>query len=303
MFLRWLRLIVTSTFFLYALCFLVVWKLLDFQKAKVNAITETMSRYVPPILYFKDFVYKNKDYDEFKLRWCIDYHRKAAQLFSYQKSEALAMTAFCYDRFGDQTKAIDFYQASAQANPVYFWPYYNLGVLSFKKGEYAKAISFFQEALNKDIKKNMFLLLQSKVYLDVRLSDNPNYDLLQSYNEGSFNSYIYILESLFHLKKYQQMFEVSNFVLKKNFGKDDIFYYYAGIAAFHQKAFEQAFELFQLSLEKDPQNPETVYYLGLSFQMMGKNDLAKVFLARAVEIRQKNGSQIEQYLNQGIRFF
>ena len=40
-------------------------------------------------------------------------------------------------------KAINAYKAALDINPVLFWPWYNLGVGAYKKGNYSQAIEIF----------------------------------------------------------------------------------------------------------------------------------------------------------------
>jgi len=299
-FFKW---IITRLIFTYLVCFLVTWHFLDYRKAKENAIGETMSRFVPGIAYFNDFVDRHDHFDEFKLHQCIAYHRRVVEYFSFQKSEAYQMMGFCYDRLGNLPRAIMSYQAAREANPVYFWPYYNLGIYAYKRKDYSQAVDFFQESLQTDIKMNMVLLLHSKVFTDVRLSDGSSYNVVQGMLNARENSYIFLMESLFKLKKYDQLFKVALLGLKENSESQDIFYSYAGKAAFHQGSYEQALALLQLALQKNPQNTDALLYTGLCFQAAGKEPQAQNLFAMAKQIYQQQGSALEKHLNSTIRFF
>ncbi len=288
---------------MYLACFLAVWHILDYPKAKGNAVAQTMSRFVPGIHYFGDFVDKHDHFDEFKLHQCIAYHKRVINFFPFQKSEAYQMLGFCYDRLGNTAMAIQSYQASIKANPEYFWPYYNLGIYAYRKGNYSKAVNYFQQALQKDLKINMLLMLRSKVFTDVRLSDRPDYNVFEGIKDGREVAYIFMMESLFKIGAYDQLLGTALAGLKEGFGDQDIFLYYAGKAAFCQKSYEKAVELLQLALQKNPHNPDALLYMGLCMRVAGKEDLAKNFSVMARQELRQQGSAIEKYLNTGIRFF
>src|ERR1039457_2998719 len=102
---KYLILFLTRTIILYMVCFLLIWRILDYNQLINNAIPQTVSRLTPPIDYFAEFVDKSGPYDQFKLMNCVNYHKAVSQFFDFQKAEAYGMLGFCYERLGQQSQA------------------------------------------------------------------------------------------------------------------------------------------------------------------------------------------------------
>lgn len=302
--LKYLKVIFSRSVVFYLLCCLVIWHLLDYHALINNAIPQTMSRLTPPIDYFDEFVSKQDHYDRFKLMNCIYYHQAVVKYFPFQKAEALGMQGFCYERLGEESRAIDAYKQSIASNPDYFWPYYDLGVIFYNKGQYSKAAEYFQEAIEQNPVKTIVLLSRSKVYNDVKLShDNGSYDVLESLREGQKQATILMLETLNKLGLYNQLLVVSINGIKQGTDAEGIFFYYAGLAAFNQKYYPQAMRFLQMSLQSNSNNPEALLYMGMCLKMAGQQDTAQLFIERASLMNKQGISTLKKYLNPQVRFF
>jgi len=257
-----------------------------------------MNRMVPYFDYFSDL-------SQSQLQQCVYYHQKVVDFYPFQRSEGYQMMGYCYDRLAKPSNALKAFQKAMESNPNYFWPYYNLGLESYKAGQWQRAINYFQQALQTDLRFNIILLAHSKIFLDVRLSNrkNPDYDFLGALREGSENAYIFMMESQGNLKDYKKLFETSMIGLKQEIGDPDIFYFYAAKAAFHLKLYDQSIELLKSSIQNNPNNYEAYLYLGMCMRLVGKEDVAQALKFKADQLHLAQSSAIERRLNSGVRFF
>ncbi len=258
-----------------------------------NAVSQTISRLTPPINYFELYVEPQGDFNKDGLKECIYYHQKVAYFFPYQSPEANSMLGFCYYRYGRVDRAVQAYQRSLELNPVYFWSYYNLGVIAYNRKDYPRAYSYFRTATEQDMVKTMLIISQSKVYSDVIASDKAatqGYDVEKSVKSGYEKAYIGIMATLFKAEKYAQLlqFSVKNASAKEQ--GQDIYYFYAGLAAFHLKVFDKAAVLLEKSIELNGQNADAFLYMGLCLQAGGRNDLAREYLSTAAALHRQYGS-------------
>ncbi len=306
MILQFIKIFATRTIFMYLVCALIVWRILDYPVFKKNAVEQSMNRLPPLVNYFKDFVQNKGPYDSFLLSRCIVYHQKVVDFFPFERAEAYSILGYLYDLSGDSQKAIKAYKACLDLNPNYFWPWYNLGIGAFKKGNYSKAVEYFQTALERNVNINMLLLIRAKVYSDIRLTDAnfTNYDFEQAIDEGRENSYIFLMESLFKLGQYPKIFNVAMLGLKEeHVSHPDIFYFYAGKAAYHQKMYGEAFSVLELALKNNPVNSDAIYYAALTLDNMGRKSEAAEYYKKAQDLQALGGSIIDQHLKAGVRFY
>ncbi len=302
---KYLKLILTRNIFLYLVCFLLLWRLLDYNALLRNTIPQTLSRLTPPIDYFTEFVDKKDHYNLFILTNCINYHKAVMHFYPVQKAEALGMLGFCYERLGKQSQSIEAYAQAIAANPDYFWPYYNLGVIYYRQGQYSKAADYFLQAIEREPVRTIVLLARSKVYNDVKLSKNNGpYDYLAGLKEGRTEAYILLMDSLSKTANYEQLWNIAIIGIKENPDEQSIFYYYAGLAAFYEKSYQKSAEFLQASLQNNPNNSDAFLYLSMCFQAVGREDLAKEILKKAYLLHEQGSDTIKPYLTAArVRFF
>jgi uncharacterized protein HemY len=302
---KYFQILLTRPIVFYTTCILAVCLVLNYPLFRKNSVDQTMNRLTPPINYYKEFVEPKDHFNEYKLRQCVYYHQKVIDLYNFERHGAYTMLGYCDALLGDNKKAAKAFQSSVDINPNNFWPYYDLGILSYRQGDYKKAVNYFQIALSKDPKLNVYVLFTSKIYADVRLSDSEHskYNFLDGLREGRLAAYVFLLESLSKVGDFEKMFEIAMLGLKEKLGNEDILYFYAGKGAFHQKYYDKALELFQLSINSNAKNSDAYYYLALCMRLAGKEELAKQFFDTAKEIYQYNGSLREQQLNSKVRYF
>ena len=75
----------------------------------------------------------------------LSFYKKASELFP-NNFEFFYMQGICYFWMGDLPSAESNLRQSLQINPVFFWSYYNLGLLYLKNGKIDAAIELFSIA-------------------------------------------------------------------------------------------------------------------------------------------------------------
>lgn len=302
--LGYLKFILTRSFLFYLFCFVLIWQILDYHQLMNNAVPQTLSRLTPPMDYFSDFVDRSDHYDRFKLMNCVNYHQAVADFFVFQRAEAYGMLGFCYERLGQEPQAVSSYRQAIALNPDYFWPYYDLGVIYYRQARYAQAGKYFEQAIEQAPIKTFILLSRSKVYNDVRLSQQGGpYDFLQGLKQGQIKAYILLMDSLFKSQAYDQLWKTSFYGIKEGLDTQGIFYYYAGLAAFYQKSYKQAFELFQMAIQDGPDNADAFMYMGMCLHLANKDELAQIMMKKAALLHEEQGSGLAPYLKARVRFF
>jgi len=261
-----MKTIMTRAFIFYLVCFLLVWRILNYHQLIENAIPQTMSRLTPPINYFTEFVDRQDNYNRFSLMNCIYYHKAVAHYFPYQKAEAYGMLGFCYERSGQSAQAIDYYKQAIALNPDYFWPYYDLGVIYYNQTQYSKAADYFLQAVEQNPVKTIVLLSRSKVYSDVK---SGPYDFVQGIKQGRQQAYVLLMDSLFKSGAYEQVSKVAVEGLKEGLGMEDVFY----------------------------------YYLAMCLHLAGKDDMAGALMVKVRQLHPQGDDWIKQYLQARVRFF
>jgi tetratricopeptide (TPR) repeat protein len=298
-----LKYILTRSFVFYLLCFLLVWRLLDYQELAGNAVPQTLSRLTPPMDYFSEFVDKEGQYDSLKLMNCVNYHKAVGDFFAFQKAEAYGMLGFCYERLGEQSRAVSAYHQAIALNPDYFWPYYDLGVISYHQSQFARAADYFEQAIELSPVKTLVLLSRSKVYNDVRLSKEAgSYDYLEGLKQGRVKAYILLMDSFSKTGAYDALWKTALYGLKEGLDTQGVFYYYAGVAAFHQKYYQQSVQLLQISIQDDPENADALMYMGMCLHAAGKDDIAQLLMKKAALLHEQQGDSAP-YLKARVRFF
>ncbi len=283
-------------------CF--AWFVFDRNSAMDNASAQALSRFNPTVKYFKLLDHSAGESTRSQLHDCIYYHQMVANSFFYQAAEAYSMLGFCYERLGDEHKAQQAYQKSMTINQAYMWPFYNLGVMAFRKADYPKAIDYFQQALERDPAQNVVLLNYSKVYMDVK-STRPEekYDFSQGVRRSYSNAFLLLMVSLEQTKNYSRLFGVALKGMQDNSLDQGLFYYYAGVAAFRLHLYDKAINFLQQAINKEPRNADAFLYLSLCFKALGRDDLVNEFMAMGAKVNAQYGGWLKSQINTDVRFF
>jgi tetratricopeptide (TPR) repeat protein len=91
-------------------------------------------------------VFKPEEMDTYiNGRHYLSFYKKGSELFP-ELFEMPYMLGVCYFWQGDLPSAERSLRQSLQINPVFFWAYYNLGLLYLKSGQFDAAIALFSRA-------------------------------------------------------------------------------------------------------------------------------------------------------------
>ena len=304
---KYIKLIFTKAIFLYLVLGAALWYTPWFYTARAHAIAQVLTRLHPHINYFEDFANPHEHFSIDQLNLCINYHKRVVQFIPLEGPEAYQMIGYCYNLLGDRANAEKFYQMSTKTmpGPNYFWPYYNLGILAFNKGDNSRAVDYFQKALVRYEVVNHWLWTHSKVFNDVRISDpaNADYNFSENFRKSYTQAYILLLESIVRLKSYDELFKVIPLALKDAWGEQDVFYYYGGVGDFYRRNYKEALIFLHLAVNLNPNNSDAILYMGKCMQAIGRPDLADNLFSQAENVKQRDGPFMEKRLNPSIRFF
>ncbi len=163
-------------FFLYLVTLLGIGFLTHFQEVIRSAKLQTLSRLTPSFDYYAEIMAPEKVLSLERLEECAYYHERVADFVLPSAAEAMAVAAVCRYEKGQVRKAREYLNKSILKVPVFFWNYYNLGVLALNDGDLKGAAEAFSKAVNLDPQHTLLIEMQSKVYKDIRRS-SAGYDL------------------------------------------------------------------------------------------------------------------------------
>jgi len=302
-----IKLIITRAIVVYLLLFTAIWYVPWFHLARAHTIAQMLTRLNPKIDYFQDFVNPHDNFAVHQLNLCVNYHKRIEQLIPTERSEAYQMIAYCYGLLGDSERAEKYYEMSTTvtSGPYYFWPYYNLGIFAFRKGDYSKAVQYFQKALETKEAVNHWIWRHSKVFHDVRVSDPYNLEdhFSEHFMESRKQAYFLLMESKVKLEDYDKLFKAVSLGIKENLGEGDVFYYYGGVGDFYRGNYNEALIFLNLALHLNPDNSDVILYMGKCMQAIGRQDLADRLFKQADYIKQRDGSFMGKRLDPPLRFF
>jgi len=270
-----------SIIFFYLIIFLAIWSNTNFGKTDYTAKLAILNRLRPHFEFHNVFYEYQIPYRQKQLRLYINYFDWVVQ-FMPDHADAYGMMGLCYHLIGDDKNAIASYKKAIEYNPSFLWSYYNLGLIYFKRGEYAIASELIQRALRtKAQHTTTFILMSEKIYLtnivtEARGTGKDYKKIIEDQiKEGYLKSYIVLMLSAYHQENYEDVIRVADLSLRIHGDVDGVFTRYAGFAAYQMKAYTQAVYLLNESIHVNPNNSEAFQILGLSLQALGKDDLAQ----------------------------
>jgi tetratricopeptide (TPR) repeat protein len=151
-----------------------------------NAQVQTLNYFIPTFEYLCEFIKDPGKFDQNRLRgWdgYLDYYEKVTATFP-DLAEGYALAGFFYFYAGDVQRAVESYEKACFLNPYVFWPHYNLGILEMRLGRYSQAAASFTQALRTNPKVNLKFIFTSKLYQQILLTTNFNYNPAQSLQQG-----------------------------------------------------------------------------------------------------------------------
>ena len=288
---------------LYVGLLLFIWFSPNHVKLLANAKAESLSRLTPVINYKTAFVDIQDHFDPKKLEDCIYYHRKVVEIIPSHRADAYAMLGFCYERAGQNAKAVGSYERSLKYNPSFFWTYYNLGTIYYNQKKYEKARYYFERATEQDPIRASMIPTMSKVYKDVGADFSGSYDIAGNLAQGYQRAFILLVVSAQQMHDYPFMLAASLQAARRERAGDDIFFYYAGVAAYEMRMFDKAIVLLQRYLSAVPAGAEGMHYLGLALQGMGQQRAGEELLKKAERLAIQNGPSLPDVSHVPAQFF
>lgn len=275
--------LVTRTFWIYVLAALFAHFLCDYQEGKSRAKGAAISRYMPDFRYLVDFRDDRVPFDQKKFEESYNYFRLLNK-YMPDHADVLGMLGFCSYYLGQEKQAASFYERALYRFPNSFAYRYNLGILAFKRGDYAQAKQYFLKSMEASLPENLNYISSSRVFLPLYDNiDEIKKELPEYAKKGRERAYRMLTLSYYYLKDFVGLAPVAQFALNFS-GEDQEFYYYSlGLAYVHLKQYPRAFLLLQKALTIDPSVPETQYLFNLVVSNMNGNTRAP-----AVGVREKD---------------
>jgi len=156
--------------------------------------------------YLIEIARNPQEVDQTQLKAYQDYYKLLVEYMPY-RGDAYGMLGFCNYHAGQPKKAVAAYKSAIIRQKDFFWFHYNLGVLYYKMGQYAKAAQSLEKALTIDQKETFQFILSSKrIYQPILLERqiNKNQFVGQQMWEGYRDSCILLEESYHHMGKHEQ---------------------------------------------------------------------------------------------------
>ena len=276
----------------YLCLFFVMWFLIDYKTIEMGDKIKTNFYENPQI--FKEFVLfagEGRGLNAHQWQDFINYYEQFIKSFP-KSADAYMMLGFCYYHLGQEAKAIAAYQKASVLAPDVLWPYYNLGVIYFKKGNYPRAIFYLKQAVQKEPPATLELIHRSKrIYLPIATAANINLsNLKRQIKEGYRDSYLLIAASLARLNQFEDLLRISKRALISQLGYEALFYFYIGLAQYQLKHFDQAISAFKQCIALSRDHDQAFYYRGLSLEALGQDKGAKESFQEAQLLRAMKGN-------------
>jgi len=249
--------LLTRAFWLYIFAALFIHFLCDYQEGQSRARGAAISRYMPDFRYLVDFRDERVPFDQKKFKESDNYFRLLNK-YMPDHADVLGMLGFCSYYLGQEKDAAMFYEQALYRFPGSFAYRYNLGVLAFKRGDYAQAKEYFLKSLEAPLPENLNYISSSRVFWPLYNNvEEIKKELPEYIKKGRERSYRLLTLCYYHLKDFAGLIPVAQFALNFS-GKDQEFYYYSlGLAYLHLRQYPQTFLLLQKALTIDPGVPET----------------------------------------------
>jgi len=283
---KFLRAIFSRSIFVYFLIFIFVGGLIDYKSIFFSSKLKVLNRLRPSSLQgfvkFSKNPQKTNDENFEKFRF---YYENVYALMP-DRADALGVLGYCSYYLNREEAAIKAYRKAVEMNPHFFWFYYNLGVIHFRKESHQEAIELLSKALLlKPEHAFRFIFLSQRIYLPILLTQDKfkvEEIMKAQLKQGYHDSYMMLILSFYELKDYAKMAQAAIRAIDFKIGDDDgSFFYYAAIAFYELKQFDKATYFLKKCLQKNPQYADAYHYLGLSSDALGFREIATKLLKQA----------------------
>ncbi|MCA9407863.1 MAG: tetratricopeptide repeat protein [Candidatus Omnitrophica bacterium] len=252
-----------------------------------NARLRSLNRIRPSFKYLIRFDPQKDIFDPKILNQYVDFYKQVVRYFPDQY-DAHGFLGIFYYYSGDYKNSESALRKAVGLNEHNFWHYHNLGGLYFQQKRYKEALDILYKSVFITQDDTFLSILASPIYQQIiyehRDFDNGKVKRLFDGYRRVYTMLIFILQEE---KNYLQMFNTAYGAVKSGVDENGIYLYFAGLAAFNLKEFQKAAFLFQESIKKNSNFTESYYYLGLSYEKIGKIEEAKTAAQRAVFLKEQ----------------
>jgi len=300
--LKILSLIMNRGFILYVLLFILFLSIFDQQRAMLK----TMDYLSDTPRYVTNFAVGREKFDRVLFVSAIRYYKIFSKVFPISDIAKTAL-GYCYYQMGEDDKTIEYYHQALKKNPNLFAIHYNLGKIYYQQKNYDRATKHFQQAIDLFFKDKAFAfsggISPYKFTFDKDLTKYNARTLEMQYIYAKcYESLIWCYEKK---KDYSAILDSAITGIKLPEKEDkSFFYHFAGLASFELGDYDAAVKFFKKSLEMDSNNMDSVHLLNLSFEKMGRHDIADQVKANEAKLRETGkGHRILEPQGHGQLFY
>ena len=285
----------------YLLIFFILNLFPEYKNTIDLAQLRILNRFVP--FSFQCLIEPEKKFGANHYQAQIDYYNQVVKL-APEVADIYEIFGFCYYHLGDKGKAIASFKKAIQLERRFFWAQYDLGLIYYQNKHYSEAIKVFQKATNLPPEAAFLIIKASSIYQQIILI-NPDihYDFNGSLKRGYHDAYVLLVKSYYALKDFQNMLSSSLVATKLGVDDNGVFYFYQGLAAYHLKQYDLSVYALQETIKKSPDFDEAYYYLALSLQALGREDLATRMMQKGAFLHNAKPSPLFDENNVVLKIF
>ena len=248
---RWERLFSTTIIY-YFMAGLLLFFSIDVPKVKVNRLNCLGGFASYPVKYLGH----TAPFQERQFRYTRKYYQTLINLIPrYEKSglvngpvtlsRTYAMIALCDYYLGRNKEAVELFKKALTIEPRHFWFSYNLGVIYFRLGDDAAAISYLNNFFSADKEKlEASMRLDNDDFREPALAEKYRQVSSNRFYDAVVNSYKLAILASERLKNPVDARNLSLIAIQSGLGnKDNFFYYYAGLISQKPAVGDELFDL------------------------------------------------------------
>lgn len=135
-------------------------------KVKNKAMMITINHYRPDLALWKDHIVDGKPLPKNFLNDSVRYYEMISS-YVPQIAEPQYFLGLCHFWLGDTAKGIATQEKAVMLEPRFFWSWYNLGVMYYQRGDFAKSGQAFRRALSASPQATVNIMANSRIYGEV----------------------------------------------------------------------------------------------------------------------------------------
>ncbi|MCC6758701.1 MAG: tetratricopeptide repeat protein [Candidatus Omnitrophica bacterium] len=164
------------------------------EKVKNKAMMITINHYRPDLAVWKEFILDGKPLDKGFLKDSVQYYQTIST-YVPQIAEPQYMLGLCYALSDDVPAALAAQEKAALMEPRFFWSWYNLGVLYYRQGEFAKSGQAFRKALTVPPQATVKIMGSSKIYEEVLRAMGPERSVAGTHLQQGYRDAVRMMEA------------------------------------------------------------------------------------------------------------